>query len=289
MLGRDSESLVDHFRAVFGGHPEQEIFRFLVDGEGEPQGMANAALDLRARTIAAVLRERFAAGERALIMCPAGLDYVTSFFACLYAGLIAVPVYPPDPAFLMRTLPRLTGVIDDARPAVVLAPTETVALADQFIAHAPALRDIAWLAVDDLDSAAADAWRHPGSVRDDIAFLQYTSGSTSRPKGVMVSHGNLLHNISSMIRPLLHRRPRPAPGQLAAAVPRHGPHLRPAHPSPTAASRSPSCRRSPSSSARCAGCGRSRECRWHRERRPQLRLRPRRRRRSPRRSGAPST
>jgi phthiocerol/phenolphthiocerol synthesis type-I polyketide synthase C len=209
MLGRDSVSLVDHFRAVFGEHPEQEVFRFLVDGEGEPQGVSNAALDLRARTIAAALRERLPAGERALIMCPAGLDYVTSFFACLYADVIAVPVYPPDPAFLMRTLPRLTSVIEDARPAVILAPAETVALADRFAEHAPALRDIAWLAVDELDTAAADGWRHPGSARDDIAFLQYTSGSTSRPKGVMVSHGNLLHNIAAMY----HRLLRDDPGQ----------------------------------------------------------------------------
>ncbi|WP_329171715.1 SDR family NAD(P)-dependent oxidoreductase [Streptomyces sp. NBC_01477] len=207
MLGRDSESLVDHFRTVFGEHPEQQVFRFLVDGEGEPHGMANAALDLRARTIAAALRERFAAGERALIMCPAGLDYVASFFGCLYAGLVAVPVYPPDPAFLMRTLPRLTGVIEDARPAVVLAPAGTVALADRFAEQAPALRDIAWLTVDALDSAAADEWRHPGSVRDDLAFLQYTSGSTSRPKGVMVGHGNLLHNIAAMYREFFHDDP----------------------------------------------------------------------------------
>ncbi|HEY5834904.1 beta-ketoacyl synthase N-terminal-like domain-containing protein, partial [Streptomyces sp.] len=202
MQGRDSESLVDHFRAVFGESPEQQIFRFLVDGEGEPHGMTNAVFDLRARTIAAALRERFPAGERALIMCPAGLDYVTSFFACLYAGLIAVPVYPPDPAFLMRTLPRLIGVIEDAQPAVILAPSGTVALADRFAEHAPALRDLAWLAVDDLDTAAADGWREPGTGRDDLAFLQYTSGSTGRPKGVMVSHGNLMHNIGSISRQL---------------------------------------------------------------------------------------
>ncbi|AKH85658.1 hypothetical protein AA958_29290 [Streptomyces sp. CNQ-509] len=198
MLRRDSESLVDHFRTVFEEHPEQRTFRFLVDGEGEPESLANGAFDLRARAIAAALRERVPAGARALIMCPAGLDYVTSFFGCLYAGVLAVPVYPPDPAFLMRTLPRLTGVIEDADPGVILAPAETVALADRFAEHAPALRDIAWLTIDDLDPAAAEDWRHPGSVRDDVAFLQYTSGSTSRPKGVMVSHGNLLHNIAGM-------------------------------------------------------------------------------------------
>ncbi|MGW4820645.1 SDR family NAD(P)-dependent oxidoreductase [Streptomyces sp. NPDC004227] len=202
MPGRDAQSLVDHFRTVFGEHSQEQVFRYLVDGEGEPQAITNAEFDLRARTIAAALQERFPAGERALIMCPAGLDYVASFFACLYAGITAVPVYPPDPAFLMRTLPRLTGIIEDAEPAVLLAPASTVALADRFAEHAPALRDITWLAVDDLDTAAAGDWRDPGMSRDDLAFLQYTSGSTSRPKGVMVSHGNLMHNIEAICRQL---------------------------------------------------------------------------------------
>ncbi|WP_369211090.1 SDR family NAD(P)-dependent oxidoreductase [Streptomyces flavofungini] len=183
-----------------GEHAQEQIFRFLVDGEGEPQALVNADLDLRARTIAAALQERFPAGERALIMCPAGLDYVTSFFACLYADVVAVPVYPPDPAFPMRTLPRLTAIVQDAETAVVLAPAATIALVDRFAEHAPALRNIVWLAVDDLDTAAADGWRAPGTTRDDLAFLQYTSGSTSSPKGVMVSHGNLMHNISEMNR-----------------------------------------------------------------------------------------
>ncbi|MFJ2743705.1 SDR family NAD(P)-dependent oxidoreductase [Streptomyces sp. NPDC087440] len=181
-------------------HAQEQIFRFLVDGEGDPQTLGNAELDLRARAIAATLQERFPAGERALIMCPAGLDYVVSFFACLYADIVAVPVYPPDPAFPMRTLPRLVAVVEDAKPSVVLAPAETIALVDRFAEHAPVLREIAWVPVDSVDPGAADSWREPGTHRDDLAFLQYTSGSTSSPKGVMVTHGNLIHNISEMNR-----------------------------------------------------------------------------------------
>ncbi|MGW7595432.1 AMP-binding protein, partial [Streptomyces rubiginosohelvolus] len=189
-------------------HSQESIFRFLVDGEGEPQALGNAELDLRARTIAAVRQERFPAKERALIMCPAGLDYVISFFACLYADIVAVPVYPPDPAFPMRTLPRLTAIVEDAEPAVVLAPAATVALVDRFAEHAPGLRDIVWMAVDDIDTAAAHSWAEPGTGREDLAFLQYTSGSTSSPKGVMVSHGNLMHNISEMNRRFFAGDPR---------------------------------------------------------------------------------
>ncbi|WP_018385948.1 type I polyketide synthase [Wenjunlia vitaminophila] len=183
------------------------MYRFLDDGEGEPIGMSNAELDLRARAIAVLLRERFPAGSRALILCQVGLDYVASFYACLYAGVLAVPVYPPDPVNLHRTLPRLIGVIEDAEPVVILAPRATVAMADQLAERAPALRDITWLAVDDVDLGAAGDWRHPGTSPEDIAFLQYTSGSTSRPKGVMVGHDNLLHNMWAMHRKVMREEP----------------------------------------------------------------------------------
>ncbi|MFF4159219.1 SDR family NAD(P)-dependent oxidoreductase [Streptomyces sp. NPDC001678] len=200
--GRASTTLVDHFRNVFAENPAERTFRFLVDGEGNPLARTNADMDRRIRVIAAALQERVPAGERALILCPAGLDYVASFFACLYAGVIAVPVYPPDPAFLKRTLPRLVGIIEDARPAAVLAPASVTALRDRFAATAPALGQLAWLSVDDLDDAAADSWHHPDLTGDDLAFLQYTSGSTSRPKGVMVTHANLAHNLTEQNRRL---------------------------------------------------------------------------------------
>jgi acyl transferase domain-containing protein/acyl-CoA synthetase (AMP-forming)/AMP-acid ligase II/acyl carrier protein len=198
MSGRGAETLVDHFRAVFADRPDRRTFRFLVDGEGEPLSLTNAEFDRRVRALAASMRERVPAGERALIICPSGLEYVTSFFACLYSGIIAVPVYPPDPSLLQRTLPRLLGVIEDAEPAVVLALSDAAAVKDQFAEYAPALGNVRWQAVDDVDLTAAENWTRPEIHTDSLAFLQYTSGSTSRPKGVMVGHDNLMHNLAHL-------------------------------------------------------------------------------------------
>jgi phthiocerol/phenolphthiocerol synthesis type-I polyketide synthase C len=191
-------TLAGHFRAMFGQQPDARLYHFVEDGEGEPLSMTNAELDRRAMGIAAELRERVPAGGRALIICPPGLDYVASFFACLYAGVIAVPVYPPNPALLKRTLPRLLGVIQDAQPAVVLAPAFIASLAPQFTEFAAALSRLSWLAVDSIDSTAADRWQPPATSGHDPAFLQYTSGSTGQPKGVMVTHASLLHNLGSI-------------------------------------------------------------------------------------------
>lgn len=206
-LGGKQDTLVDRFREILLRRPDESVFRFLPDGDGAPVPLANAALDLRARAIAAAALERVGAGERALIVCPPGLDYVASFLACLYAGLIAVPVYPPDPALLKRTLPRLIGVIDDATPALILAPRSIAAQAGAFAVHAPTLGRIPWLTVDDIDADAAQGWKRPDIAAHDIAFLQYTSGSTSAPKGVMVSHGNLLHNLEAINRRAFHVDP----------------------------------------------------------------------------------
>lgn len=196
--GLSTGTLVDHFRAVFQEQPQERTYRFLVDGEGEPQTITNADLDHRVRAIAATLGERVHAGERVLIVSPPGLDYVASFLACLYAGVVAVPVYPPNPTLLKRTLPRLLGVIADATPAIVLAPASMASMADELAKHAPALGSLPWQVIDDVDQSAADSWRRPAVTGDDTAFLQYTSGSTGCPKGVVLSHANLLHNLAGI-------------------------------------------------------------------------------------------
>lgn len=144
-----------------------------------------AELDAAARRVAAALAARGATGEPVLLLYPPGRAYVEGFFGCLYAGAIAVPAYPPDPARLERTLPRLRALIADCGARLALTVS---GLAD---AVPPG---VDWIATDHLpevdDRVGAPTWQEI----DSPALLQYTSGSTGEPKGVLVSHANLLHN-----------------------------------------------------------------------------------------------
>ena len=172
-------------------------FTFLVDGEHEGPRLTYAELDERARSVAGALHERGVnAGDRALLLYPPGLDFIPAFFGCLYAGVIAVPAYPPQPSQASRTLPRLLSIVADADVAIVLANASVVDAATRMSIDAPALAAIPWLATDTLPEHVADEWREVAIDTHDLAFLQYTSGSTASPRGVMVSHANLFHNLA---------------------------------------------------------------------------------------------
>ncbi|MEV4050073.1 amino acid adenylation domain-containing protein [Amycolatopsis sp. NPDC049688] len=175
--------------------PGREAMTFLSD-DGTATATTYAELDARARAIAALLSGTCRAGERALLLYPPGPDYVAGFFGCLYAGIIAAPAYPPLDS---RQAARLTGIAADATPAAVLTGSAFLDPARALLE--PVLREAgvaaAWLATDTAAAAAeAQPVRHNA---DRIAFLQYTSGSTGQPKGVVITHANLLHN-SAFIR-----------------------------------------------------------------------------------------
>ena len=164
---------------------------FLLDGEVEQARLTYAELDARARAVATALQRRGAAGVRVLLLYPAGLDFIAAFFGCLYAGAVAVPAYPPRAG---REQPRLRSILEDARPRFVLAPAAVAASAARLDGLGSLLGQTEWLVTDELSLDLAGEWKEPAVGPGDLAFLQYTSGSTSEPKGVMVSHGNLIAN-----------------------------------------------------------------------------------------------
>jgi amino acid adenylation domain-containing protein len=183
-------------RARAAERPEQLAFTFLTDGEAEGGRLTYGELDRRAAAIAAALAGSVRPGERALLLYPPGLDFIAAFFGCLYAGVVAVPAYPPRPND--RSQSRLRAITRDAAPRAALT-TEAI-LAGAFeprglLAVAPELAGLRWIPTDALSSSAETAaalLREPDP--ESVAFLQYTSGSTATPKGVMVTHANLLHN-----------------------------------------------------------------------------------------------
>ena len=148
-------------------------------------------LNQRAQAIAGRLQQVAKPGDRALLVFPAGLDFITSFFGCLYAGVLAVPATYPKPR---RPMPRLSAIANDCDAKLALTIGQTLSTMDRAQAHSNLL-DMPWIAIDDIDESLAEDCPSLDLGKDDLAFLQYTSGSTSEPRGVMVSHGNLLHNL----------------------------------------------------------------------------------------------
>jgi len=124
-----------------------------------------------------------------------GLDYISAFFGCLYAGVIAVPAYPPKPD---RSLPRLQAIIADTNATVALTTESTLSSLQRFFPQMSDIAPLNWLATDILDYEIEKTWQPHSIDSQTLAFLQYTSGSTSTPKGVMISHHNLLHNLTAI-------------------------------------------------------------------------------------------
>ena len=181
--------------------PNNNAFTFLEDGEDRESKLSYQQLDRQARVIAAQLQVLQLTGERALLLYPPGLDYLAAFFGCLYAGVIAVPAYPPQNE---RNTPRIKAIAADAQAVIVLTTKAILSKMQSLLVKTTNLSNLQWLATDDLDSGVENNWQKPLLNKDSLAFLQYTSGSTGTPKGVMVSHGNLLHNAAMTYRMMEH-------------------------------------------------------------------------------------
>ncbi len=188
-------SLVELLQQRAASAPECVAYRFLGEGETGESRITYAELDQRARAIAAALQDTVARRERALLLYPAGLTFIEAFFGCLYAGVIAVPSPVPR---LNRNAQRLQAMITDSGATIALT---NAALLTKMESIAGRLR---LLATDAIEGSQAGTYLEPELSTESLAYLQYTSGSTSTPKGVMVTHGNVLHNSASIHQGFAH-------------------------------------------------------------------------------------
>ncbi|MEM9291609.1 MAG: amino acid adenylation domain-containing protein [Acidobacteriota bacterium] len=212
-------SLADLLRRHAQQRPEALAYTFLEDGEEEGARLSWGELHLRARALGARLQEGGLAGARILLLYPPGLDFVVALLGCWYGGAVAVPAYPPRPG---RPQPRLASLAEDSRPQAVLTVERFLRRREALRAHLPSLDLLPWIASDRLeppsdgtgdgDGGASpgvilEAWARrwaptgaqeelsaTGSFGGGTALIQYTSGSTASPRGVRITHANLLAN-----------------------------------------------------------------------------------------------
>lgn len=180
-----------YIRSVVAEMPTKLAVTHLVRGEEEGPSLTYAELDRTARSLGAFFQAKGAQGDRAIMLFEAGVEPITAFLGCVYGRVIAVPLPAPLSGRVDRYLPRVESVVKDADVKFVLTTTQIMQQLQALASTIPAFQQVEWIAMDTL-SDLADDWKEESIREIDIAYLQYTSGSTNVPKGVMISHRNLI-------------------------------------------------------------------------------------------------
>ena len=188
----NSNTLVGLLRERSVSMAQHPVYTFISGDPVREHVITYEALDRRARSVAVQLQARCHLGDRVLLLHKSGIGFLAAFFGCLYAGVIPVTAYPPRHG---RRMPGLEGMASDAEATMALTDPETLNDLDSCLDKAPILRRLDWIACDSTNASLENQWNPPDLSGDMLAYLQYTSGSTSKPKGVMVSHENLLCNL----------------------------------------------------------------------------------------------
>lgn len=190
-------NLLERLRYWSVAMPDRIAYRFLDGGEEETDSLTYSQLDKKARAIAASLVSRGFAGKSALMLYQPGLEFITAFLGCHYAGVIPIPAYPPR---RNRNMGRISAISINAEAAVALTTTSIVKRFEGALDNEPGLQRIPWVATESIPDEYADDWVTPIIRPDDIGLIQYTSGSTGTPKGVILTHENLLANCRLIAR-----------------------------------------------------------------------------------------
>ncbi|GAA2636777.1 fatty acyl-AMP ligase [Actinomadura fulvescens] len=192
------QPLIERLGVWAGRYPDELAYTFVdyaTDPAGEATDLTWAGLDIRARAMAAALRRATEPGERAAILAPQSLDYLVAFFGCLYARVVGVPLFSPD---LPGHAERLMAVHQDAEPRTVITTSAALPVVEAFLATNDIVQPKEILLADRLDLGLGLDWTAEPTGPDDVAYLQYTSGSTRRPTGVIITHGNLTANAEQL-------------------------------------------------------------------------------------------
>jgi acyl-CoA synthetase (AMP-forming)/AMP-acid ligase II/alkylation response protein AidB-like acyl-CoA dehydrogenase len=195
-----ASTLVDLLRQRADTAPSQCAYVFLEDGTRPTGEWSYGALDERARAIAAHLQAAGACGERALLLYPTGIEFLAGFFGCLYAGVIGIPAPAPEASRMKRAGPRLRAIVDDAQASLVLTTSAVQSQVGEAEMQLFGAQPPRWFDTDRMSGERANEWQAPRISDAYLAYLQYTSGSTSAPRGVKISHRNLVYHADYLQR-----------------------------------------------------------------------------------------
>jgi acyl-CoA synthetase (AMP-forming)/AMP-acid ligase II len=190
-IAQKSKDMIDVICRRASEHPDRLAYVFLRDGERDERRITFGDLLVRAKAIASTLQSLGLEGERALLFYPSGIEYLEAFWGCLFANVVAVPLFPPRPN---RGFSRFITILADSEAKIALT---TIGVEreykNRFYREIP-LPQMIWLSTDSIKPDIQSEWNRPHITPESTAYFQYTSGSTTAPKSVMVSHRNLLKN-----------------------------------------------------------------------------------------------
>src|SRR5215471_3855374 len=194
---RENSTLMELVKWRAERQPDQTAFVFLPDGDAE-ETINYSQLLRKATSIATKLQAVNGASDCALLLYRPGIELIGAFLGCLCGGIVPILLPPPRPVRVESTLPRLVGIVKDAKPTIARTTSPGLHIAGNIFRQTEGMKELRLIATDNIPDDLAVSFAPMNQSAESTAFLQYTSGSTRQPKGVMISHGNLMHNLGAI-------------------------------------------------------------------------------------------